>query len=114
MASDAIVRHEDAKILAKETAEQRKRYYDTYYDGRPSLAFVSEIKKQILFRCDWSGLLTAAPSAFVMMGACWAAASQDGAELITLDEIAPKPNGFKYLTNFGGLNLRGALVDGNL
>ena len=67
------------------------------YNGRVGKKFVSEVKGSLLFQFNWSDLLSAAPTALELMGACFVAASAPDADSILLTEAVPK-DGWKCLT----------------
>lgn len=79
--------------------------------GKLSNRFVDELKGSTLFQHNWGELLSAAPTALSLMGACWLAASNATAEKISLKESKPV-DGFKYMTNVPSPTLRSCLVDG--
>ena len=96
----ADVQNEQTKILKNE------------YQGKMSNQFVEELKSSTLFQCDWGELLSAAPTALSLMGACWIAASQEKADAISLTGARPN-GGWKYLKNYDKPTLRSCLVDGS-
>jgi hypothetical protein len=65
------------------------------FGGKLSNKFVDEVRDSDLFKCDWGELISAAPTALSLMGACWIAASSPGAE-VNMQDVVPK-GGFKYL-----------------
>lgn len=66
------------------------------YAGKAGGAFVTEVKESLLFQYNWSELLSAAPTAISLMGACHVAAASEEAAKISLGDAAPA-GGFKYL-----------------
>ncbi|KAL8907064.1 MAG: hypothetical protein Q9171_006011 [Xanthocarpia ochracea] len=94
----ADVQNEKTKILKDE------------YQGKMSNQFVEELKSSTLFQCDWGELLSAAPTALSLMGACWIAASQEKADAISLTGARPD-GGWKFLKNYDKPTLRSCLVD---
>lgn len=91
---------------------EHQRVLQAEYGGKMSNQFVEEMKSSTLFQCDWGELLSAAPTALSLMGACWIAASQAKADSISLAKAQPK-GGWKYLKNYDEPTLRSCLVDGS-
>jgi hypothetical protein len=100
MASDALQRIDDIQ------ASTTKTHY-----GKLSNRFVDELKGSTLFQHNWGELLSAAPTALSLMGACWVAASNATAEKISLKDSRPV-GGFKYISDVANPTLRACLVSG--
>ncbi|KAL2126681.1 hypothetical protein VTI74DRAFT_422 [Chaetomium olivicolor] len=100
MASDALQR-----INQVQAVSLREQYGD-----KMSNKFVEDLKGTNLFLYNWGELLSAAPTALSLMGACWLAAANPRAEMISLRDSKPE-NGFKYMTNVPNPTLRSCLVD---
>ena len=66
------------------------------YDGKAGARFVTEVKESMLFQYNWSDLLSAAPTAISLLGACHVASSSDEAAAINLSDATPA-GGWKYL-----------------
>ena len=90
---------------------QKKTVADEY--GMQSNQFVTEMKSSALFQFSWGELLSAAPTALSLMGACWIAAAAPAADKISMKSSVPL-GGFKTLTNRKDPTLRSCLVDGKL
>ncbi|KAI0206632.1 hypothetical protein F4808DRAFT_466642 [Astrocystis sublimbata] len=104
MASEAL---DDVSRIQKQALQEQ-------YAGKMSNQFVDELKGSTLFQFSWGELLSAAPTALSLMGACWLAAASPAAEKISMSEVVPIVNGrqgFVYLTNVKNPTLRGCLVD---
>lgn len=91
--------------------DEQKKILQREYQGKMSNQFVAEMKSSTLFRCDWGELLSAAPTALSLMGACWIAASQEKADAISLAGARPL-SGWTHLKKYDSPTLRSCLVDG--
>ena len=101
MAADALA----------EVAQLKKRMLAEDSRGSPTNQFVADMKASTLFQFNWSELLSAAPTAFSLMGACWIAASSPGADQINMAKSVPT-GGFKFIASRNDPTLRSLLVDG--
>ncbi|KAF8587134.1 hypothetical protein K439DRAFT_860309 [Ramaria rubella] len=65
-------------------------------NGKTQIAFARDVKNSLLFQYDWGALLSAAPLAISLMGACYVAATSPLAQSISLKDAEPK-DGFKFI-----------------
>ncbi|KAI1342876.1 hypothetical protein F5Y15DRAFT_371283 [Xylariaceae sp. FL0016] len=103
-----------ASEALQDVAQIQKQALKEQYAGKMSNQFVDELKASTLFQFSWGELLSAAPTALSLMGACWLAAANPAAEKISMAEVVPVINGkqaFVHLTNVKNPTLRGCLVD---
>ena len=101
MAADALA----------EVAQLKKRMLAEDYGGSQTNQFVADMKASTLFQLNWGELLSAAPTALSLMGACWIAASSPSADQITMTKSVPA-GGFKFIVSRSSPTLRSMLVDG--
>ena len=85
-----------ADKLAAVQDDQDQRLKNEYH-GKGGKKFVSEVKQSLLFQSNWADLLSAAPMALELMGACFVAASAPDADSILLTEAVPE-EGWKCLS----------------
>ncbi|MCJ1397686.1 hypothetical protein MMC11_000882 [Xylographa trunciseda] len=97
-----------ADKLAAVQHDQDRRLKDEYR-GRAAKKFMSEVKGSLLFQSNWPDLLSAAPTAFELMGACSVAASAPDANSVLLTGAVPK-DGWKCLVNVQPPSLRACLI----
>ncbi|MCJ1283853.1 hypothetical protein MMC26_003184 [Xylographa opegraphella] len=95
------------KLAAVQDA-QDQRLKDKY-NGKAGKKFVTDVKESLLFQSNWSDLLSAAPIALELLGACFVAASAPDADSILLTEAVPK-EGWKCLNNVRDPSLRACLI----
>lgn len=81
--------------LAKVEAAQQAVLKKTH-GGKAGAQFVQEVKESLLFQYNWNELLSAAPTAITLVGACHVAAASPEAAAISLGDAVPA-GGFKYL-----------------
>ncbi|KAF1945147.1 hypothetical protein EJ02DRAFT_431759 [Clathrospora elynae] len=77
--------------LEKANQERLKKEYS----GKVGTKFVTEVRESMLFQYNWADLLSAAPTALSLLGACHVASSSQEASGIFLSSM-PK-GGWKYL-----------------
>lgn len=101
MAADALT----------ELTQLKKKTLADEYGGNQANQFVSDMKASTLFQFNWGELLSAAPTALSLTGACWIAASAPVADQIRMTKSVPV-GGFKFIVNRSDPTLRSILVDG--
>lgn len=84
-----------ADDLAKVEAAQQAVLKKTH-GGKAGAQFTQEVRESLLFQYNWNELLSAAPTAITLVGACHVAAASPEAAAISLSDAAPQ-GGFKYL-----------------
>lgn len=84
-----------ADDLAKVEAAQQAVLKKTH-GGKAGAQFVQEVKESLLFQYNWNELLSAAPTAITLVGACHVAAASPEAAAISLADAVPQ-GGFKCL-----------------
>ncbi|KAJ0322286.1 hypothetical protein COL5a_008896 [Colletotrichum fioriniae] len=94
--------------LAKVEAAQQAVLKKTH-GGKAGAQFVQEVKESLLFQYNWNELLSAAPTAITLVGACHVAAASPEAAAISLGDAVPA-GGFKYLRVAAKPTLRACLV----
>ncbi|KAH7484019.1 hypothetical protein FOMA001_g7375 [Fusarium oxysporum f. sp. matthiolae] len=97
-----------ADDLAKVEAAQQAVLKKTH-GGKAGAQFVQEVKESLLFQYNWNELLSAAPTAITLVGACHVAAASPEAAAISLADAVPS-GGFKYLRVAKNPTLRACLV----
>ncbi|KAK1720156.1 hypothetical protein CaCOL14_002178 [Colletotrichum acutatum] len=97
-----------ADSLAKVEAAQQAVLKKTH-GGKAGAQFVQEVKESLLFQYNWNELLSAAPTAITLVGACHVAAASPEAAAISLADAVPA-GGFKYLRVAAKPTLRACLV----
>ncbi|EXF73968.1 hypothetical protein CFIO01_08850 [Colletotrichum fioriniae PJ7] len=97
-----------ADSLAKVEAAQQAVLKKTH-GGKAGAQFVQEVKESLLFQYNWNELLSAAPTAITLVGACHVAAASPEAAAISLGDAVPA-GGFKYLRVAAKPTLRACLV----
>ncbi|KAL0940382.1 uncharacterized protein CTRU02_203145 [Colletotrichum truncatum] len=97
-----------ADDLAKVEAAQQAVLKKTH-GGKAGAQFVQEVKESLLFQYNWNELLSAAPTAITLVGACHVAAASPEAAAISLADALPA-GGFKYLRVAKSPTLRACLV----
>jgi len=60
------------------------------FDGKAGTKFVTEVRESMLFQYNWADLLSAAPTALSLLGACHVASSSPEAAAISLGSAMPK------------------------
>lgn len=100
-----------ASAAIKDVQNIQSKVLKSDYEGKLSNQFVDELKCSTLFQADWSELISAAPTALVLMGSLWIAAADPKAEKISMVKSMPT-GGFKHITNRAEPTLRSCLVDG--
>ncbi|KAG8627095.1 hypothetical protein KVT40_004578 [Elsinoe batatas] len=99
---------DNANILSEiEKANQERLKKE--YSGKAGTKFVTEVKESMLFQYNWADLLSAAPTALSLLGACHVASSSQEASAINLGSAAPK-DGWKYLQVAKTPTLKACLV----
>ncbi|KAI9655261.1 MAG: hypothetical protein M1829_000674 [Trizodia sp. TS-e1964] len=66
------------------------------YDGKAGSKFVTEVRESMLFQYNWADLLSSAPTALSLLGACHVASSSPEASAISLGSAMPK-GGWQHL-----------------
>jgi hypothetical protein len=84
-----------ADDLTKVEAAQQAVLKKTH-SGKAGAQFCQEVKESLLFQYNWNELLSAAPTAITLVGACHVAAASPEAAAISLADAVPS-GGFKYL-----------------
>ena len=79
------------------------------YSGKAGTKFVTEVKESMLFQYNWAELLSAAPTALSLLGACHVASSSNEAAAINLGSAMPK-GGWQYLKVAEKPTLKACLV----
>ena len=88
-----------SQAMAGELANLQKRDEDRLRKqggGNAALAFAKDVKQSLLFKYDWSELLSAAPMCLALMGSCFVAATSPKATGMSLKECEPR-GGFKKI-----------------
>ncbi|KAK2749619.1 hypothetical protein FQN57_005841 [Myotisia sp. PD_48] len=93
-----------AKVLISQQARLKKEY-----DSKAGTRFVKEVEQSMLFQYNWADLLSAAPTALSLLGACHFVSSSNEAAAITLGSAMPK-GGWKYLKVAEKPTLKACLV----
>jgi hypothetical protein len=91
--------------LEKANQERLKKEYD----GKVGTKFVTEVRESMLFQYNWADLLSAAPTALSLLGACHIASSSQEASAIILGSAMPN-GGWKYLRVAEKPTLKACLV----
>ncbi|KAB2108972.1 hypothetical protein AG0111_0g3058 [Alternaria gaisen] len=79
------------------------------YSGKAGTKFVTEVRESMLFQYNWADLLSAAPTALSLLGACHVASSSQEAAAISLGDSMPQ-GGWKYLQVAQKPTLKACLV----
>lgn len=79
------------------------------YDGKAGTKFVTEVRESMLFQYNWADLLSAAPTALSLLGACHVASSSQEAAAINLGSAMPN-GGWAYLKVAAKPTLKACLV----
>jgi hypothetical protein len=79
------------------------------YDGKAGTKFVTEVRESMLFQYNWADLLSAAPTALSLLGACHVASSSSEASAINLGSAMPK-NGWQHMQVASKPTLKACLV----
>jgi hypothetical protein len=79
------------------------------YSGKAGTKFVTEVRESMLFQYNWADLLSAAPTALSLLGACHVASSSQEAAAISLGDSMPQ-GGWKYLQVSQKPTLKACLV----
>lgn len=91
-----------------EKANQQRLKDD--FGGKAGTKFVKEVQESMLFQYNWADLLSAAPTALSLLGACHVASSSEEASAIRLGaDVMPK-GGWKYLVVNDAPTLKACLV----
>lgn len=83
-----------AVVIANTDIAALQRAEEKRYQGNAALAFAKDVKNSLLFKYDWSELLSAAPLCISLMGSCYVAATTEKAYSI---ELSKPQNGFQYI-----------------
>jgi hypothetical protein len=80
--------YDQANALAEiENANQRRLKKE--YSGKAGTKFVTEVRESMLYRYNWADLLSAAPTALSLLGACFLVSSSQEASAISLGSAIP-------------------------
>lgn len=79
------------------------------YGGKAGTKFVTEVRESMLFQYNWADLLSAAPTALSLLGACHVASSSQEAAAISLGSAMPK-GGWQYMKVAEKPTLKACLV----
>ncbi|KAJ4348639.1 uncharacterized protein N0V89_010017 [Didymosphaeria variabile] len=66
------------------------------FSGKAGTKFVAEVRESMLFQYNWADLLSAAPTALSLLGACHVASSSQEAAAISLGSAMPQ-GGWKHM-----------------
>lgn len=97
-----------ADILAQLEKANKDRL-KSEYAGKEGTRFTTEVKESMLFQYNWADLLSAAPTALSLLGACHVASSSQEAAAINLGSAMPR-GGWKYLQVAEKPTLKACLV----
>jgi hypothetical protein len=91
--------------LEKASQERLKKEYN----GKAGTKFVTEVRESMLFQYNWADLLSAAPTALSLLGACHVASASPEAAAITLGSAMPR-GGWQHLRVSEKPTLKACLV----
>ncbi|KAM0345796.1 hypothetical protein ACHAPU_006149 [Fusarium lateritium] len=80
------------------------------YSGKAGTKFVTEVRESMLFQCNWADLLSAAPTALSLLGACHVASASEEASAIRLGGNCMPKGGWQHLKVAESPTLKACLV----
>ncbi|KAG4253200.1 hypothetical protein FPRO03_07160 [Fusarium proliferatum] len=92
--------------LEKANQERLKKEYS----GKAGTKFVTEVRESMLFQYNWADLLSAAPTALSLLGACHVASASEEASAIRLGGSCMPKGGWQYLKVAESPTLKACLV----